>query len=100
MLVAEKPGAALSLHFKGTAIGMAIVSGADAGMIDYSIDNRPFKSMNLYTQWSGMLHLPWYVLFDATLKNTNHVLKIKVSKNRDHRSKGNACRIVHFLVNN
>lgn len=99
MLVATKPGATLSLKFKGTAIGIAEIAGSDVGIIGYSIDGAPFKTIDQYTQYSSWLHLPWYLLLDSNLKNTNHVLKIKITEEKNKNSKGNACRIVHFLVN-
>ncbi|GAA4909555.1 SGNH/GDSL hydrolase family protein [Mucilaginibacter defluvii] len=99
MLVATTPGATLNLLFKGNAIGIAIVSGGDAGIITYSIDGAPVKQADLYTEWSGFLHLPWYVLLGSGLKNGDHTLQIKVSADKNAKSKGNACRIVNFLTN-
>lgn len=99
VLEAEKPGAALTLSFTGTAIGMAVVSGPDAGVVEYSIDHAGWKKINLYTEWSNWLHLPWYVLFGSGLKHKQHVVQIKISNEQPAGSKGHACRIVHFLVN-
>jgi len=99
VLSSNTPGTELSLPFKGTAIGIAIVSGSDAGMISYAIDNGSFKDIDLYTQWSGMLHLPWYLLLGDDLKKANHILRIRISEQKNKASKGNACRIVNFLVN-
>ncbi len=45
---------------------MAIVSGSDAGIVKYSIDNGPEQQIDLFTEWSQSLHLPWYVLFEVT----------------------------------
>jgi len=99
MLVASTPGATLSFHFKGTAVGIAIVSGKDAGMIEYSIDKGPYKKMDLFTQWSKSLHLPWYLLFDGALKKKKHTVRIRILEDKNPNSSGHACRIVHFLVN-
>ena len=99
VLSSSKPGAEFLLPFNGTAAGIAIVSGADAGIINYSIDNGPVKSIDLYTQWSSMLHLPWYVLLCSDLKPGKHLLKISISDQKNSASKGNACRIVNFLIN-
>jgi len=99
VLSSDKPGAELSLPFNGTAVGIAIVSGSDAGIINYAVDNGPVKSIDLYTQWSGMLHLPWYLLLGSDLKPGKHVLKISINEKKNPSSKGNACRIVNFLVN-
>lgn len=99
MLEATKPGATLTLHFKGSAAGMSVVSGADAGKVRYSIDNGPEKELDLYTKWSKSLHLPWYVLFGSNLTDTDHILKLRISENKNEKSKGYACRIAHFLLN-
>lgn len=93
------PGSELKLTFHGTAIGLAVLAGPDAGMINYSIDGKPFKTMNLFTDWSNDLYLPWYELFSGTLKDKKHTLLLKIAKEKDSRSKGHTCRIVYFLVN-
>lgn len=99
MLTATVPGASLTLEFKGTAVGMAIASGADAGIVTYRIDNGPEKQLDLFTEWSSSLHLPWYVIFDSGLKDTRHTLRLTVSPEKNPSSNGTACRIAHFLIN-
>jgi len=100
MLVADKPGASFELAFNGQVIGFAVVSGPDAGFVKYTIDGKHYPGLNLYTQWSKSLHLPWYLLLGDGLSAGKHVLRLEISPNRDERSKGTACRIAHFLVNN
>ncbi|WP_262709969.1 hypothetical protein [Pedobacter frigoris] len=39
------------------------------------------------------------ILFDGDLKNGKHELTLSISNQKNSKSKGNACRIVHFLVN-
>ncbi len=97
--IATEPGAEMELAFEGTAIGICIASGPDAGMIEYRIDGGKFKKMDLYTQWSGFLHLPWYLILNDELENKKHWVVIRMSADRNEKSKGNACRILHFLVN-
>lgn len=99
VLNTEKPGAAFTLSFEGDAIGIAIVSGGDAGMISYSIDQKPAKRIDLYTEWSSWLHLPYYILLDSGLKKGRHTLRLEVSAQKNPSSKGTACRIVNFLLN-
>jgi sialidase-1 len=99
VLEATSPDAFLSLTFTGNAIGIGLVSGPDTGEVFYSIDNGPYKSMDLYTQWSHFLHLPWYKLFAANLTDKKHTLHLKVSDHKNPKSKGTTCRIVYFLVN-
>ncbi|HEY4285846.1 MAG TPA: GDSL-type esterase/lipase family protein [Puia sp.] len=99
VLAADKPGAELEFPFTGNAVGIAAVSGPDAGIIEYSIDGGTIKKIDLYTQWSNGLHLPWYLLLGSGLTGTPHKLRIRISDDRDPKSKGTACRIVHFLLN-
>jgi lysophospholipase L1-like esterase len=99
MLVADKAGASFTLPFDGNAVGISIISGPDAGIIEYRIDNGPILTKDLYTQWSAGLHLPWYLLLGDDLKAGRHQLWVKMSVDKNELSKGNACRVVHFLVN-
>lgn len=97
MLVTEKPGAELTLNFSGTVVGMAIVAGGDVGTVSYTIDGKSYKNIDLFTQWSGGLHLPWYILFDGNLQRGKHVLKLKIADTHNANSKGYACRVMNFL---
>lgn len=99
MLVGEKPGASFELPFDGNAVGIALISGPDAGKITYSIDKGAEKTIDLYTQWSWFIHLPWYLLLGDELSKGKHVLKLKIADEHHPKSKGTACRIVHFLIN-
>lgn len=99
MLEATTPGATLTLNFTGTAVGMAIVSGPDAGEVEYRIDNGPYQKMALQTQWSQQLHLPWYKLFAGNLPHKKHVLQLRLAATKNPKSTGTACRIVYFLAN-
>jgi sialidase-1 len=98
-LIALEPGAEMTLAFEGTAIGICIATGPDAGMIEYSVDGKPFKKVDLITQWSGILHLPWYLMLEDELKLKKHKLVIRIASENNAKSKGHACRILHFLVN-
>lgn len=99
MLVATQPGSTLTLSFTGTAVGMGLISGPDAGVVEYRIDNGPYQKMDLYTPWSNQLHLPWYKLFGAGLPDKKHTLQVRISSDKHEKSTGNACRIVYFLEN-
>ncbi|GAB3170120.1 SGNH/GDSL hydrolase family protein [Telluribacter humicola] len=99
MLVSEAAGASLAFDFKGRAVGIAVVSGPDAGIISYSIDGRKPQQLDLFTQWSTQLHLPWYLMLADELKPGKHTLKLTITDTKNPASVGNACRIVYFLVN-
>ncbi len=98
VLVAENGRGSFELPFEGRAIGLAVVSGPDAGKISYSIDGKKARTQNLYTQWSGQLHLPWYIMLDDELKPGKHRLTVSLLPEKQPSATGSACRIVYFLV--
>lgn len=100
ILSATEPGASFTLDFKGTAVGFALLAGPDAGIVSYSIDGKAYPEMDLYTPWSKKLHLPWYLLFADDLKSGPHQLKLTLTGAKNQESKGTACRIAYFLLNN
>ncbi len=99
MLAGTKPGAVLKFSFKGTAAGVAVASGPDAGILEYSIDGQEWASVDLFTQWSGGLHLPWFFTLADGLKHGSHTLRIRLSSNKNPLSKGTVCRIRYFYIN-
>ncbi len=99
MLVGSYPTGSLQLSFEGAAVGIAVAAGQDAGIIEYRIDDGAWQSLNLYTQWSGWLHLPWYYTLATGLEAGQHVLRIRVTDSKDARSNGRACRIRYVYVN-
>jgi hypothetical protein len=99
MLVADKPSSSLELAFTGQTIGIGVVAGPDAGIINYSIDDKDYPALDLYTRWSKGLHLPWYLILGDGLALGKHLLKLQISSQHNDLSQGTACRIVYFLLN-
>ncbi|MCE6988826.1 SGNH/GDSL hydrolase family protein [Dyadobacter sp. CY323] len=99
MLVGEKANASFGLEFKGRGVGIAIISGPDAGTITYSIDGKKPQTLDLFTRWSDQLHLPWYLMLADELSPGKHKLHLTIDSGKNEKSVGNACRVVHFLVN-
>lgn len=91
VLVSRAPGAELRFPFRGTAIGIWVLSGPDAGTIDWSVDDGPAHPLDLKTRWSSQLHLPWAMVLDGALPDEAHVLRLRTTDG--------VARIVHFLVN-
>lgn len=96
-LVAENPGATLTFAFEGTTVGIFVASGPDAGIVEYRIDDGPWRSRDLYTYWSHALHLPWAVILNGDLPDGRHVLSLRPAANHNPKSQGHSIRIVHFL---
>lgn len=94
MLEANRAGASLSLSFEGRAIGFFGVAGPQACVLEYSVDNAPFKKLDTYTQWSNGLYLPWVYMFETELAEGHHTLKLRVAKGSK-----TECQIRNFVVN-
>ena len=45
------------------------------------------------------MHVPWLYILNAQLKDQPHILKIRVSEEKNSSSEGHACRIAYFGVN-
>jgi sialidase-1 len=99
VLETTKPDAPLEFAFTGTAVGIAVTAGPDAGIIAWQIDKGPEQTQDLFTQWSAGLYLPWYCVLGQALKPGSHVLRLRVLDQKNTASQGTACRIVHFLIN-
>jgi hypothetical protein len=99
VLESATKNSSFDFNFSGTAVGITIISGPDAGVLQYRIDNGEEKTIDLFTPWSASLHLPWYLLLADGLSRKNHNISIRISEYKNPKSKGNACRIAYFLVN-
>lgn len=99
MLVGEYPGEIIKFQFKGNAVGIAVAAGPDAGIIVYSIDNSDWQTLDLFTQWSSGLHLPWYYTLASGLKNKKHTLQIRLINEKNTKSTGNKCVLRYFYFN-
>lgn len=98
-LEALKPGAEFSLDFEGTAIGLRVVAGPDVGIIEYTIDGKPYPPLDQFTKWSHYLHIPWAYMLATDLKLGKHRLVLKTTEKKNEKSKGHATRIQQFMVN-
>ena len=89
----------MKLAFKGIGVGIFIAAGPDTGNIEYRVDQGDWQTQELFTQWSPGLHLPWARMLASELTDGTHELELRVSQTADALSKGNAIRIIHFLIN-
>ena len=97
MLITTEYDQPLTFEFKGQAVGIAVASGFDAGIIKYRIDEGVWKELNLKTRWSDYLHLPWYYTLEAEIQSGVYTLELKLLSPGDDNA--TACRIRYFYVN-
>lgn len=100
MLLAEQPGATLRLRFNGTAVGVLVAAGPDAGTLAYRIDGGSAGTCDLFfVPYSAGLHLNCAYLFTNDLAAGEHEIELTMSATANPKSTGHAARITHFLVN-
>ena len=100
MLVGDKPGDGFELEFEGTAVGLVVAAGPDAGIITFAIGDGPWKKKDLFTRFSPKLHIPRFYVLEAELKHgEKHKLSLRITNQKNRKSKGHACRIVNIAVN-
>jgi lysophospholipase L1-like esterase len=98
-LVGTEPGAEFAFDFHGTACGLFIATGPDAGQIEFSVDGRPWQTVETYTSWSGTLHLPWALVLDDQLAEGDHAVRVRILASRSPKSEGTTLRVFHLLLN-
>ncbi len=99
VLESFESGASFHLNFKGNVIGISVLSGPDSGTLEYSVDGKTYLPVDLYTQWSNTLYLPWFVVLADDLNSGQHELTVRASAKRNKKSTGNAIRIISFMEN-
>lgn len=99
VLEGDKAGVVCQYRFNGSAIGLFVAAGPDTGELDYRIDEGEWKRLDLFTQWSKSLHLPWAKMLAAGLDSKPHTLELRVAESANPKSAGHAIRVVYFLVN-
>lgn len=99
LLHSATPGATAELDFDGTAVGVYVVAGPDAGQLQYQIDDGEWKTAELYHRYSKGLHYPRTVMFATQLNEGTHRLRLRLSAEHHQHSKGTDARIIGFTVN-
>ena len=95
-IVAETPGAEMTYEFEGIGFGLFLAAGRDTGVIDYTIDGGPAKTLDTWTPWSNSLHLPWTVMLADDLPAGKHTVTIRTTDKQKTRT---ALHIIHILLN-
>ncbi len=99
-LCADEVGANMRFKFKGSAIGLLVTTGPEAGEIEYRIDGGEWVRYNLFTYYSWLYNIPRRFDLESELdRKKSHVIEIRVCEQTHPWSKGNLFAVSHFLVN-
>jgi len=97
--VASEPGAAMTLQFEGNCLGVFVLAGPDAGVLEISVDEGPFVAHDLYHQHSAQLNYPRTVILQQGLSRGGHQAVLRVAAEKNAASKGHRISILQFTVN-
>lgn len=95
MLVGEKDGDSFKVTFEGTVFGLMTAAGHDAGIIEWSVDDGPWKSKDGFTIWSHYLHIPFAFVLEPELPKGTHTVTVRIRGNNGK----SALRIRNILIN-
>jgi lysophospholipase L1-like esterase len=98
-LCCDESGKGTAIHFTGTALGAYVLAGPDAGTLEFSLNNGPWKTRDLYHRYSRGLHYPRTVMLVTDLEKKEHTVRMRLSGKSNPSSKGTAARILQFTVN-
>ena len=99
LLCSDKSNDVVTFEFEGRAVGAFVLAGPDAGTLKVSIDNEPFRSIDLYHHYSKSLHYPRTIMFATDLPQKIHKVSIRLAKPQESEQKRRAARILQFTVN-
>lgn len=97
-LSSDKPGTELVIPFHGTGIGLYWLIAPDSGIIEYQIDNGPTETLSSWDKHALKFTRAGSRVLTDSLSPGDHVLRIKISDQKDEQSTGHAIRIGAFLV--
>ena len=99
LLCSDKSNDVVTFKFEGRAVGAFVLAGPDAGTLKVSIDNEPFRSIDLYHHYSKSLHYPRTIMFATDLPQKIHTVSIRLAKPMETKQKLRAARILQFTLN-
>ncbi len=95
-LTGEYPAKILKFEFEGDAVGIAVLSNSESGTIEYSVDDMPWLTQDLYVDGTESLR---YFTLEQDLKAAKHMLQIRLAEQKNPASKGYKCVLTHFFFN-
>ena len=96
--ITGNPGDSMEFEFSGNSVGAIWESGIDTGAVEVEIDGvykGTFYAFNRFGVRGSKTH---YVVFDNTLSEGTHTVKITVSNEKAKMSLGNRIKILKFIV--
>lgn len=95
-LAGDYPAKILKFQFQGDAVGIAVISSSDSGIIEFSVDNQPRQTQDLYVDNTCAVR---YFTLEPELKAAKHMLQLRISSQKNPESEGHKCVLTQFYFN-
>lgn len=95
-LAGDYPAKILKFQFQGDAVGIAVISSSDSGIIEFSVDNQPWQKRDLYVDNTRAVR---YFTLEPELKAAKHMLQLRISSQKNPESDGYKCVLTQFYFN-
>lgn len=99
MLCGKAPKDSFTLTFSGDSLAVFFAAGPNSGIFHYSVDGGAAQTVDLYTEWSHEVHLPWVVVLAKELDAGEHRVTVTIADEKNEKSGGHDCIIRYFLLN-
>lgn len=100
MFESNATGSEAAFDFTGTAVGVFFRLGPETGDLDWAVDNAAWQTTRVFDDYSLNFWRPCYRVLDRKLAPGPHRLRLKISADRDPRSKGNWTKLAALMVEN
>lgn len=95
-LTGEFPAKILKFEFEGDAVGIAVLSNSESGIIEYSVDDQPWLTKDFYVDGNDGIR---YFTLEPELKAAKHMLQLRLAGQKNPASKGYKCILTQFYFN-
>lgn len=90
---ANRPGAELTIPFRGTAFGLYYMIASDSGILEWKIDQGEWRRLNTFDFYALGFARAAFVLLDSDLDDADHTAVLRVCAEKDPQSAGRWIRI-------
>lgn len=98
-LLTYQADATFTFTVHGQSAGICMLCGPDTGIFEYSVNEEPFQSVNLFDEWSLLAYRPVIAIFPVQKDRRQMTVTVRNTGRKDDRSTGISLRIMKWLVN-
>ncbi|MNJ68029.1 hypothetical protein D3C77_642440 [compost metagenome] len=98
-LLTSHADASFTYTVHGQSAGICMLCGPDTGIFEYSVNEEPFQSVNLFDEWCLSAYRPVIAMFPVQKDRRQMTVTVRNTGRKDDRSTGISLHIMKWLVN-